>query len=273
MFFLFSFIGTILATILGSILAIYSFKLSKRVLNLIQNFAIGIIIGLIFFEFFDHSIEGFNGLYDPNILSYLIPIAIILGTGIIFTIFHEIVHKLSKHHDKSPDDNEECLDHGHTSDIFHKDHSMILSSIIFLLAIMVHNIPEGFSFGIIFNETNEYGLPISGLIMSLVMLIHNIIIGYTMTTSFKSSNKSNTFSIGLTSLSSVLTYILAIVGFYSNYYLSDLSSSIIISIATGSLLYVLFIELLPETFYKYKDKYTFIYILLGILITFILLFL
>ena len=271
LFFIFGFLGTVIATFLGGILAINSLNLPKKLINIVQNFSVGSIIGLIFFEFFHHSVEGFLDLTNITFLNYLYPFLIIFGTGLVFLVLHELLHLISHHHDHHPDDKDDSHDHGHTVDVFNDNKSILLASFIFLGAIVVHNIPEGFSFGIIFNEVNEAGVPVSGLIMSLIMLIHNCLIGFSMTISFKKAEKTNVFSLTLVTLSSLLSYILSIIGFYSGVYISDLPSSIIMAIATGSLLYVLFIELLPEVFYKYKSKFSFIYILLGLVITGLLL--
>ena len=94
-----------------------------------------------------------------------------------------------------------------------------------------------------------------------------------MASSFKLSGKKNGFSFLLTTLSSLPALIFALLGlFLTSLNLSNISSGIILSISSGSLLYVLFIELLPQAFKEYKSKYSFIYILLGILLTGFLIF-
>ena len=270
-FYIFSIVGTLLATFLGTILAIFSFSMPTKIIKPIQNFVVGTIIGIIFFELFHHSLEGFEGLTENAFLNTLYPFLIIFGVAVIFLILHECLHKLTHHHYHSPDDEEKTHDHGHTHEMFVESNSTLLSSFIFLIAISIHNIPEGFSLGIVFTNVNSSRVPVGGIVMAVVMFIHNLLMGFSMSKSFLNSNKSKVFSVTLVSLSGLLSFVLAIIGYYLNYSMNELASSIIVAISCGSLLYILFIELLPEIFYEYKSKYTLLYILLGILLTGLLL--
>ena len=151
--------------------------------------------------------------------------------------------------------------HAHLVDVF-KEKSSLLASFTFLGAIFVHNIPEGLSLGISFIDD---GFPVDGTIMMVVLFIHNLIIGLSMCTSFLSTKRSNGFCLGMTTLSALPAYIFSIVGFFiSSLNLSDLFNAIIFAVSTGSLLYVIFIELLPQALEEYKSRYTFLFVLLGI---------
>ncbi len=269
---LFIFIATILASILGSVLALYIKKIPKEISIGFQNFSLGAIISLIFLELIHESIESFEEMSDSKILNTLIPILIILGVGLLFFISHEVLHHLTSHHNHDYNDNEECHDHLHSNEINNEKHSLFISSLIFLGAISIHNIPEGLSLGFSFiSSSNE--IVVKGIITSLVLFIHNLIISYSMATSFKLSEKKNSFSFLLTTLSSLPALIFALLGlFLTSLNLNEVSTGVILAISSGSLLYVLFIELLPQAFKEYKSKYSFIYILLGILLTGFLIF-
>lgn len=269
--FIFLFLGTIGSTTLGALLGIISLKFKKSLLNAIQNFVVGSLIGLIFIDFFPHSFEGFIETINNTPLAVLYSSLIILGTGLLFLLMHELLHHFSHHHIHEPNDEKSCDNHGHIKDVINSNSSSLIASLIFLGAISVHNIPEGLSLGVVFTNLNDYGIPLSGIVMSIVLAIHNLLIGFSMAQSFKNSNKSNLFSMIITISSSLLSFSFGIIGYYSNIYVNETINSIIMSISTGSILYVLFIELLPEIFYKYKSKYSFLFILIGILISAILL--
>lgn len=269
--FIFSAFGTIGATFFGAIFSKFVSNKRKEVFNFFQNFSVGGIIALLFFELIIEAVEHFQSGISDNLLGALYTLLIIGGVGLIFFLMHEGLHKLSHHHEHDKNDDEDCVDHAHSTEVFNNN-SILLASFIFLLAISIHNIPEGLSLGINFNSPGST-IPYQGIIMSVILLIHNFLIGFTMCNSFLHSNKSFKFSLLLTTLSALPAYVFAICGYFiSTISLNEVFLGTIFAISSGSLLYVLFIELLPQVFKEYKSKFTFLYILLGIVICGILVF-
>lgn len=269
--FILSAFGTIGATFLGAIFSKFVSNKRKEVFNFFQNFSVGGIIALLFFELIIEAVEHFQSGISDNLLGALYTLLIIGGVGLIFFLMHEGLHKLSHHHEHDKNDDEDCVDHAHSTEVFNNN-SLLLASFIFLLAISIHNIPEGLSLGINFNSPGST-IPYQGIIMSVILLIHNFLIGFTMCNSFLHSNKSFKFSLLLTTLSALPAYVFAICGYFiSTISINEVFLGTIFAISSGSLLYVLFIELLPQVFKEYKSKFTFLYILLGIVICGILVF-
>lgn len=269
--FILSAVGTIGATFLGAIFSRFVSNKRKEVFNFFQNFSVGGIIALLFFELIIEAIEHFQNGVSNNSLGALYTLLIIGGVGLIFFLMHEGLHKLSHHHEHDKNDDEDCVDHAHSTEVFNNN-SILLASFIFLLAISIHNIPEGLSLGINFNSPDST-IPYQGIIMSVILLIHNFLIGFTMCNSFLHSNKSFKFSLLLTTLSALPAYVFAICGYFiSTISINEVFLGTIFAISSGSLLYVFFIELLPQVFKEYKSKFTFLYILLGIIICGILVF-
>lgn len=269
--FILSAFGTIGATFLGAMFSKFVSNKRKEVFNFFQNFSVGGIIALLFFELIIEAVVHFQSGISDNLLGALYTLLIIGGVGLIFFLMHEGLHKLSHHHEHDKNDDEDCVDHAHSTEVFNNN-SILLASFIFLLAISIHNIPEGLSLGINFNSPGST-IPYQGIIMSVILLIHNFLIGFTMCNSFLHSNKSFKFSLLLTTLSALPAYVFAICGYFiSTISLNEVFLGTIFAISSGSLLYVLFIELLPQVFKEYKSKFTFLYILLGIVICGILVF-
>ncbi len=269
--FILSAFGTIGATFIGAIFSKFVSNKRKEVFNFFQNFSVGGIIALLFFELIIEAVEHFQNGISDNLLGALYTLLIIGGVGLIFFLMHEGLHKLSHHHEHDKNDDEDCVDHAHSTEVFNNN-SILLASFIFLLAISIHNIPEGLSLGINFNSPGST-IPYQGIIMSVILLIHNFLIGFTMCNSFLHSNKSFKFSLLLTTLSALPAYVFAICGYFiSTISINEVFLGTIFAISSGSLLYVLFIELLPQVFKEYKSKFTFLYILLGIVICGILVF-
>lgn len=270
--FIFVTLATLLSTFLGGFLSKFISKQRKEIFTFFQNFAVGGIIALIFLELLPESVHHLQISANNDFHGALYSLLIIAGTGILFFFLHELVHKLSHHHDHDHNDDEECEDHAHSTEVFNEK-SLLLASMIFLLAISVHNIPEGLSLGITFIDSAN-SFPIEGLVMSLILFIHNFLIGFTMCNSFLKCEKSFKFSLSLTTLSALPAFLLAIIGYFiSTISFSDVFLGSIFAISTGSLLYVFIIELLPQIFKDYKSKYSFIYILLGFFVCGLLIYL
>ena len=264
---IFIFFGTMLATILGAIFGVFTKKLPKEIITFLVNFSLGAMISLIFMELFEHSIHHTAEFFKDNYGAAIgVVLSVVLASGLLFYFLHEILHKLTHHHHEDENDEEPCHDHAHSTAIFNEK-SLSFASFIFLIAIFIHNIPEGLALGISFSEIAENGIPMNGIITSCILFIHNFIIGFTMCNSFIEAKKSNMFSIVMTTISSLPAVILGIVGFFiSSIEVNELFKGMMLSISTGSLIYVLIVELMPQSFYEYKSKYTFIYMIIGIII-------
>lgn len=263
---LFIFIATILGTLIGSFISLFSFKFPKEISKILQNFSLGGMIGLVFFDLIIESIENFSDFNENKFVNIIIPVSIIFLISSLFFFIHELLHKYSHHHNEDNDDKEECHDHLHSDELKNNSHSLFISTLIFFIAISIHNIPEGLSLGFTFinNSKSSY----AGIIMSIILFLHNLLISYSMTLSFLNSNKSKKISFLYSFISSLPAFIFGLIGYFIvSIDLPSYISGIILSISSGSLLYVLFIELLPQTFNTYKSKFTFIYILLGMLTT------
>ena len=269
---LFPFLSTIVATYLGAIIRLIAKKISREFLIFLQNFSLGAIVGLIFFELLPESYSLFLNNND-SFLSALFTVLICLGSGGLFFLFHELFHKISKHHNKDKTDNEACIDHLHTQELLKENesnNSSFYTCLLFLLAIFIHNIPEGLSLGVTFSLSKDT-FPLDGTIMSSILFIHNVVVGFSLMSSFLDIKKTVKFSLLLTLLSSFSAYVLSLIGYFiSSINLGNVFEAIIYSFSSGTLLYVLFIELLPQTFYNYKSRFSFLYFLIGLGLCFIL---
>ena len=131
--------------------------------------------------------------------------------------------------------------------------------ILSIIILVIHNIPEGLSLGVTFASNTNLGIT-----MSLLMIgIHNLIVGFMISQSFLEYKNNKLQAFLITSIVGLISYIFVIVGYYT-YSINELSSSIMLCISAGALLYVLLKELLPVYFKKYYDSYSLISIIVGI---------
>lgn len=272
--FVFSFVGTVLATFLGSLIGAYGKKIPHKIFLFLQNFSVGALLAFLFIELFWESFEHFCNVESNSALAALYTVLIIFGTGLFFFFCHELIHRFSHHHHSDEKDEHSCSDHGHAAEILSQNRSLLATSFIFLGAIFVHNIPEGLVLGLSFVETDVNALPLGGIILACVMFIHNLIIGFSMSVSFCNNHQKSSMAILWSTISSLPAYVLAIAGYFiGRIEINDLFVGVMMSISCGSLLYVLLIELLPQIYYEYKSKYSFLFVLLGFTILSVVLFL
>ncbi len=260
---LFSLLGTIFGTLLGALFGCFFKSINKEATSFLTSFSVGSLLSLTFIDLFPESIELMTETTNNEFLSTLYVLLIVMFAGLLFYFLHECLHLLTHHHSKDHSDEDTCKDHAHSVEVFNEKY-FAFASFIFFIAISIHNIPEGLTLGISFSkEVNN--VPLNGILTSVVLLIHNFIIGFTLFNSFYSHQKTKSFSFMMTLISSLPAFIFALIGYFiTTFTISDLYSSILFAVSTGSLLYVIFIEMIPSAFKEYKSKYTFIYILVGI---------
>ncbi len=265
--FTFSLVGTVLGALIGGLLGMAAFKHTGW-LKFLQSFSTGALIAFLFIDLLKDSIDNFLDSFQSSVGAIAMMVGIILIVALIFYLLHELLHYITGHHKEDKDDQEGCEDHAHVDEIFDDSRSTLVTSFIFLASIFIHNLPEGLAYGVSFVSSWQ-----EGLILTAIMLLHNIVIGVSMFDSFKRAGKSNGFSLSMCVVSAVPAYILAIVGYFVGAVeLSTLFMGIIYAIAFGSLLYVLFMELLPQLFTRYKSASTAIYAICGFCIFALILF-
>ncbi len=257
--------ATIGATAIGALIGSSTTK-HREWLNFLQNFSTGALVGFIFIELLGSSITNFLDVESLSTAASMgIMVAIILATGLLFFGLHELLHHLTHHHESDEKDEDGCEDHGHVEEIFENNNrSLVATSFVFLAAIFIHNIPEGFGLGVSMSEDL-----VSAIVIASIMFIHNLVIGISMYLSFKEAGKGSGFSIGMSVVSSIPAYALLIAGYFSSYSggISALALGVVDAIAFGALIYVLLIELLPQIFTRYKSKFSILYVIIGLALT------
>ncbi|MBE6154980.1 MAG: hypothetical protein E7163_05395 [Firmicutes bacterium] len=180
-----------------------------------------------------------------------------IGIIILFIILGILLLKIldffipDHHHDHH--DNEKNIEE-HNS---HRKHIGILT----LFSLVLHNVIEGFAiFGLAINDLK------AGLLICLSVALHNIPLG---THIFSSIDiKKNKLLVVILTLSSLFGGLLFLI-------IGDVSSlilSIILCITLGMIIYIAFLELLPEIINNKSKKETKLGLLIGIIIAILSIF-
>lgn len=123
----------------------------------------------------------------------------------------------------------------------HINNSTLNSTLLFVLAIALHKLPEGLATGVTFN--GEAG---NAYAMTLTIALQNIPEGMVVVTPLL----MNGISFWRTSLIAIAISLLEIVGVLAGYFIGDISSiflPFLLAVAGGAMLYVISDEMIPET--------------------------
>lgn len=150
--------------------------------------------------------------------------------------------------------------------ILHYFPAMTKTGILLGLSIAVHNLPEGLALG-----STLVGLSDFGLVLTIAMLIHNIPEGISMSIPL-SMNKVKPWKI---LLFSIFVAIPTGIGAYLGAYLGNISTTFIalcLSIAGGTMLYIVADEIIPTGKTLHKGRVSSIAVVIGFVLGIILYF-
>ena len=211
------------ATMIGALLGFLIKKPSQKVNDIILSFAAGVMLA-----------AAVIGLILPS-LSYGGKYSIIVTIAGIFAgaAFLNLIDKLVPHLHKITGVDKEK----------HPDKTKQLNRILlFVIAIAIHNLPEGIAAGVGFGtgDTNQAlivagGIALQNIPEGMVIIAPMIAAGI---------SKKRTFGIAL------LTGLVEVVGTLIGYFAASLSSTILpfaLAFAGGTMLYVISDEMIPET--------------------------
>lgn len=236
---------SIFITFLGLIIPFIGTTLGSSLIYLFKNKGIGVNLNKIFNGFaagvmFAASIFGlilpaleYKTEYMPTIL--VVIIAFILGVGLLLAIDHLIPHIHSQDH----------YEEGIKTNRLNRKQKMFL-------AVLIHNIPEGLSVGVIFgvalaglNEGQDLWIQLSSAMMlSLGIAIQNVPEGAIVSLPFKDETHSTNKAFAYGVFSGAVEPIFAIFGVILAYFIEPLMPWAL-ALAAGCMIYVTIEDLIP----------------------------
>jgi ZIP family zinc transporter len=211
------------ATVIGALLGFLFKKPSHKMSDIILSFAAGVmlcaaVIGLII-----------PSLENANSFSLVITIAGIFCGAICLNIIDKLVphlHKIS----------------GTDGELHPKNSDKLNKVLLFVIAIAIHNLPEGIAAGVSFGTDNTtQALTVAGGIA-----LQNIPEGMVIISPMLASGMSK----GRTFIIALFTGIIEVIGTVIGYFAVSVSTAILpfaLSFAGGTMLYVISDEMIPET--------------------------
>lgn len=251
-------------TTLGGVIACIVGVRGEKTTSYLLAFAAGVMASVAFFELIPESIEMSN-LY--------IGVGGIVWGALIVLFLNGIVDTVSSARNKKNHENAEELFHqtelieaiGVQNPIIKKSRTdkqknLLRSGIIVLIAITLHELPEGLAVG----ASVGYEIKL-GVTIAIIMAVHNIPEGMAISVPLLSGGVHWGKVILLTLISSVPTFIGGVLGFALGE-LSLIIQACCLSVAAGAMLYVVFGEILPQSVATTKSRIPTVVALLGIIV-------
>ena len=229
------------ATIIGALIGFLIRKPSHRFNDIVLSFAAGVMLCAAVIGLIVPSLTDKNG-------SLLITIIGVLAGAVCLNLIDKLVPHLHKitgvEIEKHPNKN-----------------NQLSKVLLFVIAIAIHNLPEGIAAGVSFgSENTAHALTIAGGIA-----LQNIPEGMIIIAPMLSAgvSKKRTFLIALS------TGIIEVVGTLIGYFAVTISQAILpfaLAFAGGTMLYVISDEMIPETHSHGNERYATYSLLVGFII-------
>ncbi len=258
---------------LGGIIGALFKKDSKKTVSLLLSFAGGVMTAIVCFDLIVSALE-------TKVNIFIVSLGICVGVLLVYLLNlfidkatnHE-VHHIDKEHPQTADDLDEIIHSNHLSVHIQKNDtklSLFIAGTIMACAIALHNLPEGMTIGASFANTKGI-LEGSALVLAVLIGLHNIPEGMAICVPLINGGIKRRQAILITALSGAPTIIGALIG----YMIGDIGKiglALSLSFASGAMLYVTFGEILPQSILMYRSKLPAFFVIIGILVGLIVIY-
>ncbi|MEC4294164.1 ZIP family metal transporter [Adlercreutzia shanghongiae] len=252
---------------------------SNRTISLLLAFAGGVMTAMVCFDLLAEAEEAANQVYEHGVL--LVILAVALGVAVVYLLNHlidrktrtEVSHTADAAHPDTHDDIDELVHADHLN--MHKRHndsklSLFVAGIVMACAIALHNIPEGMTIGASFAVSSDlmWG---TGMIMAVLIGLHNIPEGMAVAVPLISGGTGRVKATLLTAACGLPTVLGAWLGFWLGD-IGPLGLTLSLGFASGAMLYVVFGEIMPESYLIYRSKLPAFAVMVGLALGMLMIF-
>jgi ZIP family zinc transporter len=215
------------ATTLGAIPVFFLRQISQRTQNAFLGFAAGVMLAASFFSLIIPGLEAAGELHDQNrtIAALIIAAAVLLGAGTL-----HVLNRLAPH------------EHFIIGPKSGAERSKLKRIWLFVIAITLHNFPEGLAVGVSFGDPDTS----AGYATAFGIGLQNVPEGLAVALSLAAVGYSRVFSFVV----ALLTGLIEPVGGFLGIGLISLSSEHLpwgLGFAGGAMIWVVSSEIIPET--------------------------
>lgn len=244
---------------------------SNRTISLLLAFAGGVMTAMVCFDLLAEAEEAASQVTEHGVL--LVILAVALGVAVVYLLNHlidrktrkEVSHTADADHPETHDDIDELVHADHLN--MHKRHhdsklSLFVAGVVMACAIALHNIPEGMTIGASFAVSSDlmWG---TGMIMAVLIGLHNIPEGMAVAVPLISGGTGRVRATLLTAACGLPTVFGAWLGFWLGD-IGPLGLTMSLGFASGAMLYVVFGEIMPESYLIYRSKLPAFAVMVGL---------
>lgn len=244
---------------------------SNRTISLLLAFAGGVMTAMVCFDLLAEAEEAASQIAEHGVV--LVIFAVALGVAVVYLLNHlidrktrkEVSHTADEHHPEAHDDIDELVHADHLN--MHKRHndsrlSLFVAGVVMACAIALHNIPEGMTIGASFAVSDNlmWG---TGMIMAVLIGLHNIPEGMAVAVPLISGGTGRVKATLLTAACGLPTVLGAWLGFWLGD-IGPLGLTMSLGFASGAMLYVVFGEIMPESYLIYRSKLPAFAVMVGL---------
>lgn len=262
--------GTGLGGIIGAILQ----KDSRKVVSLLLSFAGGVMLSVVCFDLVTEAIASNTGIW-------VVVGAIALGVAVTYLLNYLIDRKtnpevphVDENHPKTADDLDELIHSDHLEQHYARKDSklgLFVAGIVMASAIALHNVPEGMTIGASY-ASDDGVMGSAALALAVLIGLHNIPEGMAVSVPLISGGMKKWKAVLITAATGIPTIVGALLGYVLGE-IGPLGLAMSLGFASGAMLYVVFGEILPQSFLMYNSKLPAFSAIVGILIGLLIIFL
>jgi len=233
------------ATIVGAVIGFFVRNVDHKTNDVILGFAAGIMLA-----------AAINGLIVPAFDSVSISMIWLPVVGIfVGALFLNLMDKLTPHlHKLSGVDSEE-----------HMHNKNISRAMLFVMAVALHNLPEGMAAGVSFGNDDVS----AAITVAVGIALQNIPEGIITVSPLVMSGVKRTRAFVL----AAVTGLIEVLGTFIGFYMAEVSNHILpfaLAFAGGTMLYIISDEMIPETHSHGYERMATYSILIGFTVMLIL---
>ena len=261
--------GTGLGGLIGALLQ----KDSKRVVSLLLSFAAGVMLSVVCCDLVIEAVETQVGL------GFVVG-AIALGVAVTFFLNYLIDRKtnpelphIDASHPKTADDLDELIHSDHLHHHFEKKDSklgLFIAGMVMACAIALHHVPEGMTIGASY-ASNGGAMGSAALVLAILIGLHNIPEGMAVSVPLISGGMARWKAVLVTASTGIPTILGALLG-YALGEIGPMGLTLSLGFASGAMLYVVFGEILPQSYLMYHSKLPAFSAIAGILAGLLIIF-
>lgn len=256
---------------LGGVVSAFIKRDSTKTVSLLLSFAGGVMLAVVCF---DLVLEALKPPVNGEAVGLpVVLIGMIIGFAIVALLNYIIDQKtnpeikhIDKNHPKTADDLDELYHSNHLEKHMEESSNLFVAGLIMAVAIALHNVPEGMVIGAMYVGVDPASLTSgSGFIMAVTIGLHNIPEGMSVAVPLIAGGMNRGKAVAITALSGFPTVLGAMLGYWAGS-LGPVMNALALSFASGAMLYVVFGELLPESYLMWKSKAPALGIMGGLLL-------